>query len=106
MPQRTSVEIQAYSVDEAVRLALEELGLTRDDVEIEILSDEGPDEDAEALVRVTARGQASQPVPGSAGSPSREGGGRDRRRGRGGNGGSGWLGGRTSPGDRPSRRGA
>jgi spoIIIJ-associated protein len=106
MPQRTSVEIQAYSVDEAVRLALEELGLTRDDVEIEILSDEGPDEDAEALVRVTARGQASQPVPASAGSPAREGGGRTRRRGRGGNDGSGWLGGRTSPGDRPSRRGA
>jgi len=114
MPQRTSVEIQAYSVDEAVRLALEELGMTRDDVEIEILSDEGPDEDAEALVRVTARGQASQPVPGSAGTATRapregdrESGGGTRRRGRGGNaGGQGWLGGRTSPGDRPSRRGA
>jgi spoIIIJ-associated protein len=105
MPQRTSVEIQAYSVDEAVRLALEELGLTRDDVEIEILSDEGPDEDAEALVRVTARGQASQPVPGSAGPPARDAAGRTRRRGRGGDGASGWLGGRTSPGDRPSRRG-
>jgi spoIIIJ-associated protein len=118
MPQRTSVEIQAYSVDEAVRLALEELGLTRDEVEIEILSDEGPDEDSEALVRVTARGQASQPVPGAgaaaasvaSGAP-REGARRgSRRRGHGGSGGNGrgndWLGGRTSPQDRPSRRGA
>jgi spoIIIJ-associated protein len=59
----TSVEIQAYSVDEAVRLALEQLDLPRDAVDIEVLSDAGPDEDAEALVRVTAKGMASQPVP-------------------------------------------
>jgi len=104
MAKRTSVEIQAVSVDEAVRLALDELGLGRDEVEIEILSEEGPDEDAEALVRVTARGQASQPEPRA----SREGrSSRPRRRGRGGNGNGSndWLGGRTSPGDRPSRRG-
>ena len=45
MDQRrmTSVEIQAYSVDEAVRLALEQLGLGGQDVDIEILSDAGPD---------------------------------------------------------------
>ncbi|HEV2529640.1 MAG TPA: RNA-binding cell elongation regulator Jag/EloR [Thermomicrobiales bacterium] len=57
----TSVEIQAYSVEAAVRLALEQLDLTEDQVDIEILSDVGPDEDAEALVRVTAKGMASQP---------------------------------------------
>lgn len=114
MPKRTSVEIQAVSVDEAVRLALAELELTHDDVDIEVLSEEGPDEDAEALVRVTARGQASQPVPGAGSAAGRAEGGpdghrRNRRRGRGGderqNPGQGWLGGRTSPGDRPSRRG-
>ena len=59
----TSVEIQAYSVEEAVRLALEQLGLSESDVDIEILSDAGPDEGDEALVRVTAKGMASQPVP-------------------------------------------
>jgi len=59
MMQRTSVEIQAVSVDEAVRLALAELALTYDDVDIEILSDAGPDEDAEALVRVTASDRIS-----------------------------------------------
>lgn len=105
MAKRTSVEIQAVSVDEAVRLALEELQLGHDDVDIEILSEEGPAEDAEALVRVTAKGQASQPEP-SAGGAGRS--GRSRRRGRGGQGNrpnDSWLGGRTSPHDRPSRRG-
>ena len=58
---RTSVEIAAYSVEEAIRLALEELQLGVNDVDIDILSDAGPDEDAEALVRVTAKGHASQP---------------------------------------------
>jgi spoIIIJ-associated protein len=103
MAKRTSVEIQAVSVDEAVRLALEELQLGRDDVDIEVLSEEGPAEDAEALVRVTAKGQASQPVPRESGAARP---GRNRRRGRGGKGGNqDWLGGRTSPNDRPSRRG-
>ena len=126
MQQRTTVEIQAYSVDEAVRLALEELGLGRDDVDIEILSDAGPDEDAEALVRVTAKGMASQPVPSSGSSAAsggalRDRGSRPRQRGRGGrpparpaegNGRAGertgnhWLAGRARPGDRPSQRGA
>lgn len=106
MAKRTSVEIQAVSVEDAVRLALEQLELTEADVDIEILSEEGPEEDAEALVRVTAKGMASQPVP----SGMKQGEGRasrNRRRGRGGRGEGGnrdWLSGRT-PGDRPSRRG-
>lgn len=63
MDRRNSVEIQAISVDDAVRLALEQLGRERDEVEIEILAEpsgNGLDEE-EALVRVTVRGQASQP---------------------------------------------
>lgn len=87
----TSVEIQAYSVDEAVRLALEQLDLTEDQVDIEILSDVGPDEDAEALVRVTAKGMASQPdVRGDRSARS------ERHQDR--------AGGRRAPGDRPSSR--
>lgn len=119
MQQRTSVEIQAYSVDEAVRLALEQLALPEDAVDIEILSDAGPDEDAEALVRVTAKGHASQPIPsgGHRGIASprgdsgdqRERGDRPRRRGRGGRGsgssGNSLSSGRSAPGDRPSQRG-
>jgi spoIIIJ-associated protein len=118
MAKRTSVEIQAISVDEAVRLALEELQLGHDDVDIEVLSEEGPGEDAEALVRVTAKGQASQPIPRVSQPPQPQGAraNRSRHRGRGAagedngnshrNGGNkDWLGGRTSPGDRPSRRG-
>lgn len=108
MAKRTSVEIQAVSVEDAVRLALEQLELTEADVDIEILSEEGPAEDAEALVRVTAKGMASQPIP--SGKPA-DGGrsSRNRRRGRGGRGNDSgnnrnWLSGR-SPGDRPSRRG-
>jgi spoIIIJ-associated protein len=86
----TSVEIQAYSVEEAIRLALEQLGLAREAVDIEVLSDAGPDEDAEALVRVTAKGKASQPVQ------SASGGGGGRRP----------PGPRRVPGDRPSSRSA
>ena len=113
MQQRTSVEIQAVSVEEAVRLALAELALGHDDVDIEILSDAGPDEDAEALVRVTAKGQASQPIPGAGptapGGSARERGARPRRRGQGSRGGEGrsdgWLRSRSGPGERPSHRG-
>jgi spoIIIJ-associated protein len=101
MDQRrmTSVEIQAVSVEEAVRLALEQLGLGEPDVDIEILSDAGPDEGDEALVRVTAKGMASQPIPrGSrgpaAGAPVQ--GPREHRQ----------PGTRRVPGDRPSSRGA
>ena len=73
MEQRrmTSVEIQAYSVEEAVRLALEQLELNEADVDIEILSDAGPDEGDEALVRVTAKGMASQPIPRAGRGPTR-----------------------------------
>jgi spoIIIJ-associated protein len=86
----TSVEIQAYSVEEAVRLALEQLERSEDEVDIEVLSDAGPDEDAEALVRVTAKGMASQPIPRGGGTGGRApvggrapiGGGRGPSRGR------------------------
>ncbi len=94
----TSVEIQAISVDEAVRLALEQLELSHAEVDIEILSDAGPDEGDEALVRVTAKGMASQPVPRresrGPGPATRPGGGRRQ------------PGPRRVPGDRPSSRGA
>lgn len=101
--KRTSVEIQAVSVEEAVRLALEQLGLPRDRVDIEVLSDAGPDEDAEALVRVTALGQASQPIPSARPAPRTDNG---DRRGRPAPrpGGNERLG-RRGPGDRPSQRG-
>jgi spoIIIJ-associated protein len=122
MQRRTSVEIQAYSVEEATRLALEELGLSTDEVDIEVLSDAGPDEDAEALVRVTAKGMASQPIPksqqavlsgqqpshrsGNERTGSTDRGNRQRNRGnRGNGGGDSWRGGRSGPDDRPSRRG-
>ena len=85
----TSVEIQAVSVEAAVGLALEQLGLGPDDVDIEILSDAGPDEDEEALVRVTAKGMASQPTPRDPRAIGR------RRQ----------PGPRRVPGDRPSSRG-
>lgn len=68
MDRRTSVEIQAVSVEAAVRLALEQLGRTRDEVEIEVLAEpttSGAPDEEEALVRVTVRGQASQPLRGS-----------------------------------------
>jgi spoIIIJ-associated protein len=108
---RTSVEIAAYSVDEAIRLALEELQLTPDDVDIDILSDAGPDEDAEALVRVTAKGHASQPVPTAPARPAggvmpRNGAQGDRRPRRDGERGKRErLSGRRGPQDRPSQRG-
>jgi spoIIIJ-associated protein len=91
----TSVEIQAYSVEEAIRLALEQLALREDEVDIEVLSDVGPDEDAEALVRVTAKGMASQPVPSSSQRRSDPNGNNARRD----------RGPRRAPGDRPSQRG-
>jgi spoIIIJ-associated protein len=56
-----SVEIQARSVDEAVRLALEQLGRSEDEVDVEVLVDADPDNEGEALVRVTTRGAAAQP---------------------------------------------
>jgi spoIIIJ-associated protein len=102
MDQRrmTSVEIQAYSVEEAVRLAMEQLGLGESDVDIEILSDAGPDEGDEALVRVTAKGMASQPVPRAGRGPSGGAAGRQPSREH------RQPGPRRVPGDRPSSRGA
>jgi spoIIIJ-associated protein len=52
------VEIQATSVEEAVRLALETLGVPRDQVQVEILAGAEPDEngDSEVLVRVSVVG--------------------------------------------------
>jgi spoIIIJ-associated protein len=112
----TSVEIQAYSVEEAVRLALEQLALSEDEVDIEILSDAGPDEDAEALVRVTAKGMASQPIPRGGGTGGRAPAGRGAGPVRGPSPlapGGPAMGGprrqpgpRRAPGDRPSSRGA
>jgi spoIIIJ-associated protein len=104
MNQRmTSVEIQAVTVDDAVRLALEQLQLGVEDVDIEILSDAGPGEDEEALVRVTAKGMASQPTPKAPSRPSGQGG--NRGGGGGGNRGPRQPGARRVPGDRPSQRG-
>ncbi|MDQ4043905.1 MAG: protein jag [Chloroflexota bacterium] len=91
MQRRTSVEIQAYSTEEAIRLALEELQLSRDEVEIEVLVEASDDHEDEALVRVTAKGQASQPEPRAVQRPARQ---NERLRGR------------RSPQDRPSRRGS
>jgi len=63
MDRRNSVEIQAVSIDDAVRLALEQLGRQREEVEIEVLAEpSGNDlDEQETLVRVTVRGQSSQP---------------------------------------------
>jgi spoIIIJ-associated protein len=102
----TSVEIQAVTVEDAIRLALDQLQLGREDVDIEILSDAGTEEDEEALVRVTAKGMASQPIStGSrASSPaSQRPQYRDRDRA---NGQRRAPSPRRVPGDRPSSRGA
>ena len=54
------VEIQARSVEEAVRLALEQMGRTREQVDVQVLAGtETGSEDDEVLVRVTAREQLS-----------------------------------------------
>jgi spoIIIJ-associated protein len=97
----TSVEIQAVTVEDAIRLALDQLELGRDDVDIEILVDAGANEDEEALVRVTAKGMASQPVS-SSGSRQSGGNRNDRRQDRGER---RQPGPRRVPGDRPSSRG-
>jgi spoIIIJ-associated protein len=64
MGSRQGVEIQARSVDEAVRLALEQLGLGLDQVQVEVLVDNVP-YGGEALVRVTPiRGIQERPLGG------------------------------------------
>ncbi len=54
-PPRRAVEIAASSVDEAVRLALQQLNLNYDQVEIEVLEDPTIHDVDEALVRVSPR---------------------------------------------------
>lgn len=49
-----SVEIQAQTTEEAVRLALEQLGRTRNEVNVEVLSG-GREDDDEVLVRVSIK---------------------------------------------------
>jgi spoIIIJ-associated protein len=98
MERRTSVEIQAYSVDEAIRLALEQLGLSRDEVDVEVLVDASDDQEDEALVRVTQKGHAAQPTPRRDSKSRQQGGPRPQ-------GGGDRLRGRRSRDDRPSRRG-
>ncbi len=58
-PERRAVEIAAASVDDAVRLALQQLALTEDQVEIEILEDPAIHDVEEALVRVSPRAAGS-----------------------------------------------
>jgi len=60
MTEKRAVEIQARSVDEAVRLALEQLGLPRERVHVEVLVDNVP-YGGEALVRVTPLGSGEVP---------------------------------------------
>jgi spoIIIJ-associated protein len=73
-----SVEISALSVDEAVELALEQLGRTEDEVEVEVLRyPDEPDEhgyvsdEALVLVTVKARDGAPRPVRQDGRKPSR-----------------------------------
>jgi spoIIIJ-associated protein len=61
-----SVEIQARSVEEAVRLALEQLGRSEDDVDVDVLVDADPENEGEALVRVTVKGAVPARHPGVA----------------------------------------
>jgi spoIIIJ-associated protein len=74
MDRMRSVEIQARSVDEAVRLALEQLDRTADQVDVEILADAQDEFDGEALVRVTAKDGVARRVgpSGQAERPSQE----------------------------------
>lgn len=63
MAGKQGVEIQARSVEEAVRLALEQLGLTLDQVRVEVLVDNVA-YGGEALVRVTPLRPAPEPPTG------------------------------------------
>jgi spoIIIJ-associated protein len=66
MERVRSVEIQARSLEEATRLALEQLGAKREDVDITVLAETYDDYygDGEVLVRVSLRGSGSSaPLP-------------------------------------------
>ncbi|CAN5518077.1 hypothetical protein BH24CHL1_BH24CHL1_02090 [soil metagenome] len=67
MDRLHSVEIQARSAEEATRLALEQLGVREDQVDVEILARTEPDMygEGEVLIRATVRGRAPQPARGS-----------------------------------------
>lgn len=54
---KDAVTIQAQTVDEAIRLALEHLGLGEEEVEVEVLErgEQGPEGTGEALVRVSPK---------------------------------------------------
>jgi spoIIIJ-associated protein len=64
-----SVEIQARSRDEALRLALEQLGTSADNVTIEVLAEIENDfyGDGEVLLRVTRKGAPARPAAVDAG---------------------------------------
>jgi spoIIIJ-associated protein len=63
MDRMRSVEIQARSTDEAVRLALEQLGAKRDQVDVQVLAETEDDiyGEGEVLVRVSVRGSVAVP---------------------------------------------
>jgi spoIIIJ-associated protein len=63
MDRMRSVEIQARSRDEATRLALEQLGATRDQVDVQVLAETEDDiyGEGEVLVRVTLKGSVQLP---------------------------------------------
>lgn len=62
MDRMRSVEIQARSADEAIRLALEQLGTTRDKVDVQILAETEDDiyGEGEVLVHVELKGSVAQ----------------------------------------------
>lgn len=82
MDRSRAVEIQARSRDEAVRLALEQLGVTREKVDVQILAETEDDiyGEGEVLVRVELKAGIPSPRaagrPGSSGTGSGGGGGR------------------------------
>lgn len=63
MDRRTSVEIQARSREEAMRLALEQLGAKTEDVNVEILAEIEDDfyGEGEVLLRVSLKNAPAQP---------------------------------------------
>jgi spoIIIJ-associated protein len=84
MDRMRSVEIQARSTDEAIRLALEQLGATRNEVEIQVLAETEDDiyGEGEVLIRVSVRGSVAPPRGDrgqSRGGPARDGRPRDAR---------------------------
>lgn len=96
MDRMRSVEIQARSAEEATRLALEQLGVTREQVEVQVLAETEDDMygEGEVLVRVSLR-------PGVAGPPQQRGGRGQQRGGQQGHGQHRGAGGRSGGDGRP-----